>query len=353
MKLAAKDSLQSFITLPVGWDSTHIYIYRYIHWQVRMPRVHTGEVHRILRSGFQIAHFPVKEIGWLWQSCQYQGLNRKISRRRFHPNTVSRWARLCHWRLKTVPLQYLIGWQPFGSLEILCRPNVLIPRWETEEWVSCLGQSILKCYKEGTIPPHLHLTDFCTGSGCIPLLLLKMTRTTPIFKCVKAVDISQHALNLTQRNLVHNHLPKNSHNKFQTQLGNIMDQNAVIHHPHDKIDILTCNPPYISTETFQSEVEESVKRYEPHLALIGDLEFYENLVERWLPHINSFVYELGSFKQFHYVKSKIASHNTNHPKDKWGVGIKFDSNGQLRCVFGFNMKMKPIFQDYGQLIIQI
>lgn len=36
---------------------------------------------------------------------------------------------------KGVPLQYILGSQPFGdSLDIICRPGVLIPRWETEEW---------------------------------------------------------------------------------------------------------------------------------------------------------------------------------------------------------------------------
>lgn len=313
-----------------------------------MSRVHTGELFQGITSAFRAARLPAKEMAWLRQSCQYQGMNRCC---RFNPNTISRWARLCNWRLGGVPLQYLIGWQPFGFLKVLCRPNVLIPRWETEEWVYSLGRSVSKCYQNGTIPSDLTLVDLCTGSGCIPLLLLKMTRNTRIFKTIKAVDISQHALNLTKRNLIYNHLHNDSKNTFKTQLGNILNQSELIH--PNKIDILTCNPPYISIETFESEVEDSVKRYEPHLALIGDLEFYENLVEKWLPHINSFVYELGSFKQFHYVKSKIVSHNKTHPNDKWGLGIKFDSNGQLRCVFGFKLIMKNIFQNYGQLIIQI
>ena len=35
---------------------------------------------------------------------------------------------LCRERAKGRPLQYLIGSQPFGDLEILSRPKVLIPR---------------------------------------------------------------------------------------------------------------------------------------------------------------------------------------------------------------------------------
>lgn len=35
---------------------------------------------------------------------------------------------LCLRRSKGEPLQYILGTQPFGNLEILCRPGVLIPR---------------------------------------------------------------------------------------------------------------------------------------------------------------------------------------------------------------------------------
>lgn len=37
---------------------------------------------------------------------------------------------MCHKRAQGVPLQYILGDQPFGDLEILCRRGVLIPRCE-------------------------------------------------------------------------------------------------------------------------------------------------------------------------------------------------------------------------------
>lgn len=37
-------------------------------------------------------------------------------------------ATLCHRRGKGEPLQYVLGTQPFGNLELMCRPGVLIPR---------------------------------------------------------------------------------------------------------------------------------------------------------------------------------------------------------------------------------
>lgn len=35
---------------------------------------------------------------------------------------------MCHRRSQGYPLQYILGDQPFGDLEILCRRGVLIPR---------------------------------------------------------------------------------------------------------------------------------------------------------------------------------------------------------------------------------
>ena len=40
----------------------------------------------------------------------------------------SRLQELCKERARGVPLQYILGTQPFGELEILCRRHVLIPR---------------------------------------------------------------------------------------------------------------------------------------------------------------------------------------------------------------------------------
>lgn len=38
-------------------------------------------------------------------------------------------ASLCRRRGKGVPLQYVLGSQPFGNLDLKCRPGVLIPRY--------------------------------------------------------------------------------------------------------------------------------------------------------------------------------------------------------------------------------
>jgi methylase of polypeptide subunit release factors len=47
-----------------------------------------------------------------------------------HIGWRTRLRAMCHRRSQGVPLQYLLGDQPFGDLEILCRRGVLIPRCE-------------------------------------------------------------------------------------------------------------------------------------------------------------------------------------------------------------------------------
>ena len=98
------------------------------------------------------------------------------------------------------------------------------------------------------------------------------------------------------------------------------------------------------------ECTTSVKLYEPRSALVGDLEFYDNLLNHWIQRTDSFVYEVGDIKQCMHVINGL-SHDTN-----WRSGIKYDSNGQARCVYGFKLKTKKsfdfatMFDGFGQII---
>jgi methylase of polypeptide subunit release factors len=57
----------------------------------------------------------------------YKGLNER---------EIEKLTRWCTDRgVRNKPLQYILQSQPFGSLSIICRRPVLIPRVETEIWV--------------------------------------------------------------------------------------------------------------------------------------------------------------------------------------------------------------------------
>ncbi|ORX74127.1 modification methylase HemK [Linderina pennispora] len=60
------------------------------------------------------------------------------------------------------PLQYIIGDQQFGKTNVRVRPPVLIPRWETEEWMLRLAEMI-------KADRPLSILDACTGTGCLAL----------------------------------------------------------------------------------------------------------------------------------------------------------------------------------------
>jgi methylase of polypeptide subunit release factors len=68
------------------------------------------------------------ELRWLKQHAKSTV---GVSTKRNHqgPEWQALLRRLCEKRARGVPLQYLIGNQPFGDLEILCTPGVLIPRY--------------------------------------------------------------------------------------------------------------------------------------------------------------------------------------------------------------------------------
>ncbi|KAI0865175.1 S-adenosyl-L-methionine-dependent methyltransferase [Xylaria cubensis] len=167
--------------------------------------------------------------------------------------TEDRIARLVARRGAGEPLQYVLGTQPFGDLEILCEKGVLIPRPETEAWASMLADLVAlpsssfssrgraqggqtQTREEGR-RKGLRILDLCSGTGCIGLSLYARgtrapsrrwggatTRTTttttttaeeerepgmmraqrsPVWR-VFGFDVEHRAVRLARKNLRHN-----------------------------------------------------------------------------------------------------------------------------------------------------
>lgn len=229
-------------------------------------------------------------------------------------------------RAEGEPLQYILRTQPFGELEILCQAGVLIPRPETEGWVSRLGALVTEFMANlggghvvgggvgaglgRTTGARLRGLDLCTGTGCVALSLYQHLcnwdggkggggRGRYEFE-VCGVDISPTALHLARENLGHNIALGNltgeaaGHVRFLradvlvhslSQVGGESHPNAgaaaaaapyiidaikeVLDVEKPGFDILTANPPYISPAQFLSGVTtRSVRRYEPRIALV-------------------------------------------------------------------------------------
>ena len=150
-----------------------------------------------------------------------------------------------------MPLQYLIGSVPFNDIELFIKSPVLIPRPETEEWILDLIDKLKKLPKQ-----ELLILDIGTGSGVIALALAHALPQAHIY----AVDISDEALSLAQKNANHNNIQNVTFIKSDIY-------NAIA--SELRFDLIVSNPPYITHEEY-TELEESVARWEDKRALVAD-----------------------------------------------------------------------------------
>lgn len=257
----------------------------------------------------------------------------------------NQWLDAVHRRSKLEPLQYILGSQPFGSLDILCKPNVLIPRWETEEWALKLSGVVGTNLQNAASP--INIVDICTGSGCIPLLLHhELAEIWNVQADIYACDISRHALDLSLENLKKYEEAHQRQSKVRFKIADIFDKNSLKNIiPGSLLDLVISNPPYIPLDDFnspvlQNGVEKSVRLYEPTLALVGENEFYEALINNVVLtlDVSGFVFELGYKEQVEYVVHLLKQRNKN-----WVCGVMKDSNANVRCVVGWLAASKMSF----------
>lgn len=158
------------------------------------------------------------------------------------------------------PYQYVLGQMPFGPLDLIVRPGVLIPRPETEELIDIIRRQESPESVRGVL-------DIGTGSGCIALSMAYYFSEAR----VSALDISETALGIADDNARRNHLEVNF---IRHDILN--DDPAVL----PKVDLLVSNPPYISRKETK-EMSDSVLDHEPEEALfVGDedpLVFYRRI----------------------------------------------------------------------------
>ncbi|ATY59871.1 Modification methylase [Cordyceps militaris] len=182
---------------------------------------------------------------------------------------------LCRQRGQGVPLQYILKSQPFGPLDVKCKPGVLIPRPETEAYTYHLASEVKQLGRRNGLQ-ELKVLDFCTGTGCIPLLLFSLLQNSFKRLQVQGVDISTEAVKLARENLVMNtslgHLyivP--GQQQVQITQGDIFSDSEMKNILSAKWDVLISNPPYISFDVWNSgrgQMGHSVRKFEPALALV-------------------------------------------------------------------------------------
>ncbi|KAK8160297.1 S-adenosyl-L-methionine-dependent methyltransferase [Phyllosticta citrichinensis] len=195
-------------------------------------------------------------------------------------------------RVTGKPLQYILGTEYFGDLEIVCRSGVLIPRQDTAASVAHLAQLL---QSSDSLPSRLRVLDLCTGTGCIPLLLdhlLSHSRDPPELQLL-GVDVSQKCVDLSEENKARCQARYTEFARADVIAGGSSQAPSLLALLQDRAspqwDVLTSNPPYISSHAFVHTTARSVRKFEPKLALVppagiseipedGDL-FYPRLLD--------------------------------------------------------------------------
>lgn len=168
--------------------------------------------------------------------------------------------------LKGEPLAYVLGEWDFYGMTLEVDKNVLIPRDDTCAVTSLAIQQALFLNEAPRI------LDLCTGSGCIGLAVANRVKDAR----VTLGDYSRDALMVAKKNI-----------KNQKLTGRVscVHVNALEPVPAflGKFDMIISNPPYITTEEM-TQLDASVKDFEPHMALHGGedgLDFYRAIAANY------------------------------------------------------------------------
>lgn len=213
-------------------------------------------------------------------------------------------------RLNNEPLQYILKSQEFMGFNFYVDENVLVPRQDTE----ILVEHILEHFAGKGISA----IDFGTGSGCIAISIAKINQKA----FVKAVDISEKALEIAKKNAKDNDV-----------LDRVSFEEADIftYELYGKYDLIVSNPPYIKSKDIM-DLQKDVKNFEPTLALDGGetgLIYYERIIKiapKLLNKDGMIAFEVG-FDQAEDVKKLME-------KDFYDIKIIKDLCGVDRVVSG-------------------
>jgi len=158
-------------------------------------------------------------------------------------------------RAEGEPLAYILGYREFYGRRFFVTPDVLIPRPETETIID-----IVKGIKTGRI------LDIGTGSGCIAITCALETNAI-----VDAVDISDDALKIAQKNAAHHDAKVNFHKS-----------NLLANFQPEPNTLIIANLPYVNPDW--DWLDRKSLDFEPKLALYaeqGGLELIYKLIDQY------------------------------------------------------------------------
>jgi release factor glutamine methyltransferase len=171
-------------------------------------------------------------------------------------------------RLEGVPLAHLTERQQFVGMEMLAGPGALVPRRETE----LLARAAIELVR-GVVAKSggAKVIDVCTGSGNVALAVAHHVHEARVF----GADLSEEAVALARRNSAHLKLSQ----RTEFRAGDLLAPFDTAEF-HGTVDVLSCNPPYISSAKVE-QMHGEISKYEPRLAFDGGA-FGVNILMRLL-----------------------------------------------------------------------
>jgi len=161
-------------------------------------------------------------------------------------------------RMNGIPLAHISERQNFMGIELLCDSRALIPRKETE----ILGHKVLEiCKKLAEEKSVINILDMCCGSGNLGLAIASLQPKTKIHLS----DLSYEAVELAKENISFLNLDKRVI-AIQSDLFTNFESDDY----WGKIDLIVCNPPYISSSKV-SKMNSEIVANEPSMAFDGGM----------------------------------------------------------------------------------
>lgn len=150
---------------------------------------------------------------------------------------------------KRVPLAYLTGESWLQGYRFICDKRVIVPR-------SPIAELLVQQLAPWVVDPEadLEILDMCTGSANLAIIAaLNFPHSH-----VDAVDLSDYAIRLSQRNVEMYQLQARVH---------IIQSDLFANIPKKKYDFIIANPPYVNSTSMKSLPDEYLR--EPTMALDG------------------------------------------------------------------------------------
>ena len=182
------------------------------------------------------------------------------------------------------PTAYIIGEWDFYGMTLTVTKDVLIPRDDT------VAVTELAIKKALFLKQNPRILDLCTGSGCIGIAVAKRVQDAR----VTLGDVSPEALRIAKKNVADQQLGARV---TCMQIDAQKPAAAFL----GKFDMIVSNPPYVTTAEMET-LDESVKNFEPHLALHGGadgLDYYRAILDNFTPALNP-----GGFICFEFGKGQ-------------------------------------------------